>query len=284
MGIAESALKRFAGLEPFPQPKVLPLEQPVVLMHGFGMLASIRRAGMLHDIAMHLRKHGVRAYAPNVAPYETVPRRAEQWQHCIERVLEETHATKVHLVAHSMGGLDARYLISALGMHDRVATLTTISTPHHGTALADFVLEQPERLQSLITDIANWMGSTILETASANFLQAVSELTPTHMQEMFNALVLDRPEVSYRSYAGQAGRETTISINPLLRVLNLLLHNRQGINDGLVPNESAHWGDFRGTLDADHLQQVGHYLGSRKTFNAEGFYLDLMQDLVNEGY
>lgn len=283
MGLAESALKRFAGLEPFPQPEVLPLRYPVVLMHGFGMLAAIRRAGMLHDVAMHLRSHGVRAYAPNVAPYETVPRRAEQWCQCIERVLEETHASHIHLVAHSMGGLDARYMITTLGMHPHIATLTTISTPHHGTALADFVLEQPERLQTLVTDIANWMGSTILETASANFLQAVSELTPTYMLETFNPTVIDHPTVSYRSFAGQAGKDTSISINPFLRVLNLLLSNRQGINDGLVPLESAKWGHFQGILDADHLQQVGHSLGNTKSFKADAFYLDLVRGLVEEG-
>lgn len=283
MGIAESALKRFAGLESFPQPEVLPLRHPVVLMHGFGMLASIRRGGMLHDVAMHLRAHGVRAYAPNVAPYETVPRRAEQWHHCIERVLQETRAEKIHLVAHSMGGLDARYLISALGMYAHVATLTTIATPHHGTALADFVLEQPERLQSLVTDIANWMGSTILDAASANFLQAVSELTPAYMEDTFNTTIVDHSSVSYRSFAGHAGKETKVSINPFLRVLNMLLHNRQGINDGLVPLESAKWGHFQGILDADHLQQVGHNLGNTKSFKADTFYLDLMRGLVKEG-
>ena len=33
-----------------------------------------------------------------------------------------------------MGGLDARYMISRLGMHDRVQSLTTIGTPHRGSA------------------------------------------------------------------------------------------------------------------------------------------------------
>jgi len=37
---------------------------------------------------------------------------------------------KVHLFAHSMGGLDARHMITHLGMANRVRTLTTIGTPH----------------------------------------------------------------------------------------------------------------------------------------------------------
>src|SRR5207249_8887306 len=43
----------------------------------------------------------------------------------------------VNIVAHSMGGLDARYAISQLGLGGRVASLITIGTPHLGTPLAD---------------------------------------------------------------------------------------------------------------------------------------------------
>src|SRR5262249_5187529 len=41
-------------------------------------------------------------------------------------------ARAVHVFAHSMGGLDARYMISRLGMAKRVLSLTTIATPHRG--------------------------------------------------------------------------------------------------------------------------------------------------------
>ena len=123
--VADAAIQRIAGLTPFPQPEYLRLRYPVVLMHGFGVLASIRRGGHLHEEAMSLRSHGVLAFAPNVAPYTVVPTRAAMWKERIERVLEETGADKVNLIAHSMGGLDARYLISRMGMHSRVASSGT---------------------------------------------------------------------------------------------------------------------------------------------------------------
>src|SRR5438874_2494875 len=44
---------------------------------------------------------------------------------------------KVNLVAPSMGGLDCRDMISSLGMADKVASLTTVGTPHHGSPVAD---------------------------------------------------------------------------------------------------------------------------------------------------
>ena len=37
-----------------------------------------------------------------------------------------------------MGGLDARYMIASLGMEARVLSLTTVGTPHRGTAFADW--------------------------------------------------------------------------------------------------------------------------------------------------
>src|SRR5215469_10984999 len=49
---------------------------------------------------------------------------------------------KVHIIAHSMGGLDSRYLLSKnlLGLDGRVASLSTVSTPHRGSPVADLVL------------------------------------------------------------------------------------------------------------------------------------------------
>ncbi|KAI6004564.1 hypothetical protein EDC04DRAFT_2908096 [Pisolithus marmoratus] len=47
----------------------------------------------------------------------------------------------VHLIAHSMGGIDCRYLITHLTQRSfSVLSLTTISTPHHGTIFANNIL------------------------------------------------------------------------------------------------------------------------------------------------
>ena len=71
--------------------------------------------------------------------------------------VNKTPITKVNLIGHSMGGLDARVLISPntagstssadprdqiFGMDygDKIATLTTVATPHWGSPLADIAL------------------------------------------------------------------------------------------------------------------------------------------------
>src|SRR5207237_9941038 len=46
---------------------------------------------------------------------------------------------KVNLIGHSMGGLDSRYAVSNLGLGDKVASVTTIGTPHRGSSVADVI-------------------------------------------------------------------------------------------------------------------------------------------------
>jgi len=48
----------------------------------------------------------------------------------------------VNLVGHSMGGLDCRYLIAKLKPYNfKIASLTTIATPHRGSAFADHLID-----------------------------------------------------------------------------------------------------------------------------------------------
>ena len=44
----------------------------------------------------------------------------------------------VHIIGHSMGGLDARQLLVNPAWSGRILSLTTIGTPHLGSALADY--------------------------------------------------------------------------------------------------------------------------------------------------
>ena len=280
--LTSTAIRRLANLEPFPQPEIIPLRYPVVLMHGFGLLAFLAKGGHLHEEAMYLRVRGVRAFAPNVSPYNTIPERAATWKSHIEDILVQTRQDKVHLIAHSMGGLDARYLISKLGMHQNVVSLTTISSPHRGSSLAGIVLEQPGKVKEWLNDAANWLGERAMENGTADFHRAIENLTPAALKEVFNPKVIDHPEVQYRSFAGAAGKGTLHSINPLLRPLNSMLFSREGINDGLVSVDSAKWGDFQGEIAADHAQQIGIDLLPSSNFSSSVFIADLVGDLCDQ--
>jgi len=278
-----TALQRLTGLKPFPQPSIIPTRHPVVLMHGFGIGASFRRGGHLHDEAMYLRSRGVRAFAPNVSPYNTVQARCEMWEKRLIQVLDETGADHLSLITHSMGGLDARYLISKKGWHDTVQMLVTVATPHRGSSVASLILEQPDAVRRWLTDMADWLGTHILEDGSANIRQALRELTPEHVENTFNPQVPNHPDVQYWSYGCQAGTGTDTPIDPIFRYLNNYLFEKEGVNDGIVSVRSARWGEYLGTVNADHARQVGIRSSLAASFDSNEFYASIAEKLAEEG-
>ncbi|HYE96169.1 MAG TPA: alpha/beta fold hydrolase [Rubricoccaceae bacterium] len=274
--------RRFEG-EPFPQPPLRPTRYPVVLMHGFGALSPlVRGSGMLHPEALHLRMHGVAAYAPQVNPYDTVSVRARAWQERLAVVFEETGAEKVNLVGFSLGGLDARYLAGTLGEAPRIASIVTVATPHRGTPLARYVLDRPERLRSVAVAVMEMAGKAAYEEPP-HVLDALAELTPEHVQETFNP-AHPMPEGVYcASWAARAGRDTPNAIYPPLVVQNRILYRLGGVNDGFVVTEDARWGEDLGTAEADHARLIGMRV-TPSAFDVKAFYLGIAEHLRARGF
>jgi triacylglycerol lipase len=120
----------------------------IVLAHG---ILGFKRIPILNldyfnGVKAYLEdKFQVRVLVTKVDPVAGIEKCSDQFQERIMVALGKTGAEptldpseKVHIIAHSMGGPDARYLLSknANGIADYVSTLTTIGTPHQG--LADF--------------------------------------------------------------------------------------------------------------------------------------------------
>lgn len=81
--------------------------------------------------------------APTVPAAESVEGRGAKLKESIESELKTwPPGTRAHIVAHSMGGLDARWVIAQEGMAEKIASLTTIATPHRGTTLGDLAYDE----------------------------------------------------------------------------------------------------------------------------------------------
>jgi triacylglycerol lipase len=118
-------------------------------MFGFGRLASYDYFVHLErSLASRLRARGddVETYAVRVAPTASIRRRAVKLAELIASTCGD--GGPIHLVGHSTGGLDARLVASpsaslavgasSLGWRRRLASVTTINSPHFGTPLASF--------------------------------------------------------------------------------------------------------------------------------------------------
>ena len=264
-----------------PQPHLYPIENPIVFVHGWGMLGSLMRTGMFHQLALALRLHGIKAFAPNVVPYHTIETRAAQWKTHINHILAQTQAEKVHLIAHSMGGLDMRYYLTALDGWQSVKSLTTVSTPHHGAFMAQFTLDRPDLLQKFVFQALKFMGESAFPHTPSAVKSSIEQLTTRYIDEEFNPYIKNHPTVLYQSCAGASGKGTNDFVHPSLKMQNYLIYQKEGINDGMISVESAKWDGFLGTFPADHARQVGIGFFPSK-FDYKAFYLDLCLSLETQ--
>ncbi|MEZ4743479.1 MAG: alpha/beta hydrolase [Bdellovibrionota bacterium] len=249
-------------------------------MLGFDQIGSF---GYFYRVRRALENDGYRVYASKVDPFNTVAIRAGQLDQFIESVLAKTGADKVHIIAHSMGGLDARYVISQLKKESSIASLSMIGTPNYGTLIADKVLEELDsRKYHCLLILQKLVG-----IGESRFMQKVREvardLSVGWIKNRFNPAVRDSDQVFYQSWAGISspfigGSEDWML--PVLQPLSLLLQSWTGDNDGLVSVASQKWGKFNGTIPADHLDEVGQpFGGSSYTFHHIKFYRHIASTL-----
>jgi triacylglycerol lipase len=242
-------------------------EHPIVLAHGWMAVDAFSLPGMRQEyfrgVREHLRTHGHRVYVSRVSPFAGVRRRAEQ----LAEQLAKIEADKVNIIAHSMGGLDARYAISRFGLAGRVASLTTIGTPHRGTPLADASL--------VLRDLP--LLQRALRSQLGLDLDALHDLTTAQMAE-FNETVPDMHGVLYSSYIGCV-RGGVRDVHTLLAPGFAFLKRRTGDNDGIVPATSQRWGDVVGEVRADHWAQIGWSQG----LDVKTFYAAIARVLARAG-
>jgi triacylglycerol lipase len=192
---------------------------------------------------------------------------------------------KVNIIAHSRGGLEARFLISALNMDSRIASLTTVSTPHRGAKAMNLAFIFPSWLYRLVSFFIN-LCCLILGDNNPDFFTGSLELSAKRCAE-FNRLYPDREGVYYQSYA----TKLRYFFGDLLYLFTwILIKILDGDNDGLCPVESAKWGDFQGLITTRGLFGISHggildlYRVSYKGVNIPDLYVDIVCRLAEKGY
>jgi len=117
-------------------------DTPVLLVHGYGH----NRSGWW-VLDRHLRRAGFTSvHRLNYLPLNTgVPALAQRLSRRVEEVLALTGAPRLHIVAHSLGGILARWYVQELGGDRYVGTAVTLGSPHGGTATAYLAPERTAR-------------------------------------------------------------------------------------------------------------------------------------------
>lgn len=271
-------------LDEFPEPEAIRLNHPVLLCHGYGAIATLVKPSPLYDVAMLLRSHSVHTYAPNIVPYAKIETRAENWERLIHELSERSDGQKINIVAHSMGGLDIRYALAKLDIADEVASFTTISTPHHGTSLAELLLGTPDAIRDKLGDFLDWMGDRIYPHTKSDSVGSAAQLTRNYISDVFNPKITDVPDVPYYSYSSSVGKGTPDSIRIMSRYQNRHIYDNEGLNDGMVSVKSAKWGEHIATSHLSHLEQINLRIKDERKPDFRQFWIDLAKMLQRKGH
>lgn len=264
---------------------------PLLMIHGTGF-RDRKWFNYWGRIPTELKMRGCELFYGNQDSWATVENNAAVLNDRIREILNETGAGKVNIIAHSKGGMEARYLISTLGMADSVATLTTISTPHHGSKTMDIACGLPEFLFRVAGFFANrWFK--MLGDSNPDFHFVCRQFTTGYAEE-FNKNNPDAKGVYYQSYAGVMRNSFS---DGMMFFPHFVVRCIEGENDGLVTPRSANWGVFKGILKGSknrgisHADEVDMRRRRLSKKSEEGYvrdicdvYLQIVEDLNQLGY
>jgi pimeloyl-ACP methyl ester carboxylesterase len=168
--------------------------RPVVLLHGFiasarkwlaytkanGFLAPLTLKGFAVGDGQADGVMNMGDLSNPTAPTLSIAENAAVLARYIAGVKKATGAEMVDLVAHSMGGLVARYYIARLMPKRDVAQLLMLGTPHGGS------------------------DCSALPSALGILMPSSMELRPDHMQQIFNRAITQHHGVPFFLLAGDA--------------------------------------------------------------------------------
>jgi triacylglycerol lipase len=266
---------------------------PIILAHGICRFDHVLNILMHTDnskgdrfhyfrkIRSTLLDHGFEAFHSSVCWGGSVDKRAENLKRSIEAITDNfTKWEKVHIIGHSMGGLDARHMVYNYKMQDRVASISTIGTPHWGSSFADWAIKHI----SFLISLAKMIGINI---------EGFEDLTRENCRK-FNEKTWGFERENRILYQTVAGTVPYGQVFPVFRFSHSIIYREEGKNDGLVSLKSAKWRDefFIKKFDADHLNEIGwwHPWRSSKDFTRKKFeeriqnlYFELAERLADKG-
>src|SRR5207302_11187330 len=198
----------------------------IVLAHGvlgFGEFipGNLQRINYFNEVKEHLEQRfpGTEVFAPSVDFKGSIAKRGQQLADAIHEIREP-----VHVIAHSMGGLDARWAMAKRAdLTQNVVSLVTIGTPHRGSEVADAIAAGRGPLFSVLPA---FVIKQIKDLGAA-----LDDLTTAKGAE-FDDTTPDRDKVTYLEIAGDASHAGQQAI--LFHVAAMLGHITGQPNDGVV--------------------------------------------------
>lgn len=254
---------------------------PIILVHGI-MIKDIKFFKAFGRIEKVLKSEGYRVQTGATDGFGTIEHNAQQLKKEVERVLRESGAEKVNLIAHSKGGLDAVFMIERLGMEDCVASLTTLCTPHRGSQIASKILRLPVPVTKFI---AFWLNFwyRVFGDKKPDALTVCKQLQSR--PDVEEQVIGFSEKVYCQSYSAtlQKSRDDFVMGIPLIFSKRF----EPEPTDGLVSVPSAKFGNYRGDCvegSVSHTEIVDFMARKKKKEKIYAFWLQLCDELTALGF
>lgn len=263
------------------------LRYPLLLVHGLGYRDD-RVISYWGRIPHALEELGCQVFLSGQDGGGNAEHNGAQIARRIDEILAQTGAEKVNIIAHSKGGLDSRYAISSLHMAPKVASLTTLATPHHGSKTVDKLMQLPEPVIRFAGACADgWFR--LLGDQKPSSREVFHSFT-TEEASQFNHQNPNKAGVFYQSYAFVMEKPTD---DLFLWLSNLVVRRIEGENDGLLPPDAVRWGNFRGVyrgkrgishLDEIDLRRKPLAKSTEGILDILNLYRQIVEDLAQRGF
>jgi triacylglycerol lipase len=225
---------------------------PILLVHGIG-LSDHRWFNYWGRIPKALENEGAVLFYGKQSAWGSIESNALFLKGRVEAILKETKAAKVNIIAHSKGGLESRYLISTLGMGGKIASLTTVATPHQGSKIMDLYVRSHPAIPRFAAFFLDFFSRTP-KTGREDPIVRATQTSPEAM-ERFNRANPDFPGTFYQSYVFMMQSPRS---DAFFRFRYPKIKALEGDNDGLVSVESAKWGEFHGPFHGAGIRGISH--------------------------
>jgi triacylglycerol lipase len=263
---------------------------PIVLAHGLVGFTKVGSIDYFYGVPKDLTSQGSLVYTTLTSAVNgSAEVRGEQLLAQVNKIIALSGKSKVNLIGHSQGGLDSRYVFGVAPT--KVASVTTVGTPHKGTPVADLAIkivqgEPTGLLQSAANALANSIGqlitgvsgggssnqslmsslNTLSTTGAASFNQRFPTGLPT---SSCGTGATSSQNVKFYSWGGTSPFTNILDpIDGALTAASVAFWG--GASDGVVGRCSNHFGQvIRDNYNMNHGDLINQVLGIHAIFETD---------------
>ena len=255
---------------------------PIILVHGI-VLKDVLFVKSFGKIDKKLKEQGYTVYKSRIDGFGTIETNAQALKDEIIKILAIENCDKINIIAHSKGGLDAKYMIKSLDMEDGVASLTTLCTPHKGSPLASNILRAPKWILKIIAFFINFQYR-LFGDRHPDSLAVCKQLAQS--KDIEEETFFSSEKVYCQSYSSKMEKAKDDFVMGIPLMFSHYFEKNKD-TDGAVSAESAVFGEYKGDAfdgSVSHTEITDFLTKKSKKEKIYAFYNQLCEDLAARGF